>query len=290
MVWQHLLSQWIRSTAQQKAQEALFRAMEGQQRGPKQESGPAATCDDAPSVCHLGLVFALGIEAGGFEDLLEGVVRIRAGDFAILEGGIQGKRIAVALSGAGAAAAVGATESLIAGHRPQRIVSAGFAGALTPQLKRFDVILADRVVSASGGELPVDVSAVSGDMRSKVHVGPLLTAERVARTPAEKRSLGERFGALAVDLETFAVAEHCRRMSLPFLAARAISDGVDDELPHDVEKLLAQRSAASQFGAALGAVLKRPSSALDLYQLKENALVASDRLAKFLAELCARLP
>ncbi|MEN6449314.1 MAG: hypothetical protein ABFC96_02390, partial [Thermoguttaceae bacterium] len=34
---------------------------------------------EAPEPCHVGLVFALGIESGCFEDLLHGAVTIRAG-------------------------------------------------------------------------------------------------------------------------------------------------------------------------------------------------------------------
>ena len=38
-------------------------------------------------------------------------------------------------------------------------------------------------------------------------------------------------------------------------------------------------------GAAVGALWRRPASAKEMYQLRENALVASGQLAKFLAEV-----
>jgi hypothetical protein len=63
-----------------------------------------------------------------------------------------------------------------------------------------------------------------------------------------------------------------------------INDTSDEVLPTDVEYLLGQKPGAAQWGAALGAVLRRPASAKDMYQLRENALVASLRLAKFMAE------
>ena len=50
-----------------------------------------------------------------------------------------------------------------------------------------------------------------------------------------------------------------------------------------------QKSAAGQWGAALASVLNRPGSLKDMYRLKENALISSDRLARFLAWLIPRL-
>ncbi len=119
---------------------------------------------------------------------------------------------------------------------------------------------------------------------SGVHRGPLLTADHVVRLPEERKSLFQRYGALAVDMETFAVAEVCRRRQVAFSSIRVINDLADERLPRDVEHLLAQKTGAARLGAALGAVWQRPASLKDMYQLRENALIASGRLAQFLAE------
>jgi len=91
-------------------------------------------------------------------------------------------------------------------------------------------------------------------------------------------------------MESFAVVEACRRLSVPCLAIRIISDAVDDELPPEVEHLLKQRSLAGKIGAAAGAVMKRLGAAKDLWKLREDALKASDRLAKFLVGVVEQLP
>jgi adenosylhomocysteine nucleosidase len=175
---------------------------------------------------------------------------------------------------------------LIDGHRPQRIVSAGFAGALCPDLRRNDILVADRLQTTSGDEMPVDLPAglTAALQHRDVHRGTLLTADRVIRVPSEKRAIGRQYGAMAVDMETFAVADVCRQRGVPFSSIRVINDTSDEVLPTDVEYLLGQKPGAAQWGAALGAVLRRPASAKDMYQLRENALVASLRLAKFMAE------
>jgi adenosylhomocysteine nucleosidase len=117
-----------------------------------------------------------------------------------------------------------------------------------------------------------------------VHRGLLLTLDHVVRSPSERQSLLERYAALAVDMETFAVAEVCRQRQTAFASVRVINDVADETLPRDVEHLLRQRTGAARLGAALGAVCRRPASLKAIYQLHENALVASGRLARFLAE------
>jgi adenosylhomocysteine nucleosidase len=249
--------------------------------------GPAPADDLQP--CHLGIVFAMAIEAGCFEDLLQGVVTIRGQGFSAREGGLNGQRVVVVVSGPGRQNAAHATELLIDGHRPDRVISAGLAGGLSAPLYRNDLVFADRVMQASGGEIAIEppdaLAAATG--KPGVHRGGLLTLDRVVRLASEKRSLFDACGALAVDMETFAVAEVCRRRQVAFSAIRVINDTADEELPRDVEHLLKQRSGAARLGAALAAVWRRPGSAKDMYQMRENCLVASDRLAKFLArEAC----
>jgi adenosylhomocysteine nucleosidase len=120
-------------------------------------------------------------------------------------------------------------------------------------------------------------------------VGGLLTVDRIARHAAEKRALGEAHPGLAVDMESLAVAEVCSREKIRFLAIRVISDPVDQELPRDVDRLVQRKTLAGRLGAATRAIIRRPSTIKDLWQLKEDALVASDRLGAFLTGIVGQL-
>jgi adenosylhomocysteine nucleosidase len=290
MVFRYLLRNWLHGAAQREIHQRVMEAAQEQLRATaegvegRQSGRPAEPC-------QLGVVLALGIEAGGLEDLLEGVVATQGHGLLVREGRLKDRRLALILSGHGRRRAARATEALIAGHRPEWVLSAGFAGGLSPQLKRYDILVADHLVDAAGNQLAIDLrlgpplpAAARG-----VHVGRLLTADHVVRLPDEKRSLLQQYGALAVDMESFAVAEVCRRRQVRFLAVRVINDTADDALPPDVEKLLAQQTFAAQLGAAAGAIWRRPSSFKDIYKLKEDALLASDRLARFLAGIVEQL-
>jgi adenosylhomocysteine nucleosidase len=254
----------------------------------------------------LGVVFALAIEAGCFVDTL-GQVRVTRGDGFMARRGRQGDReIVLVESGPGVDRAVKATHAMIDAHRPRLIVSAGFAGGLDPAAQRQDLVVATSLIwlpapghprsgsgrgaGGEGGEVALDPAALVpwlNEVRN-LHRGRLLTLDRVVRLREEKRQLGRQYAALAADMETFAVAEVCRERAVDFLAVRAISDAVDDELPPDIGKLLAQKSFAGQLGAAVGSVFRRPAAVKDLFNLHQNALASSSRLAKFLGMLIQR--
>ena len=74
------------------------------------------------------------------------------------------------------------------------------------------------------------------------------------------------------------------------LGGAVVSDPVDEDLPDDLDPLMQSRSTASLIGTVLGTLCtRRPSSIEDLLRLKEQALVASDTLAKYLAGI-VRVP
>jgi adenosylhomocysteine nucleosidase len=286
-MWQPLLRNWLLGEAQKRMQEAAAQAA-------AQAAEQARTAEEhgAPHVerpvCHVGLVFALGIEAGSLVDMLAGGLRTQGSGFVAREGGLDGRRLVLVESGVGRERAARATEALISGHEPRWVISAGFAGGLDERLKQGDMLLADQIVDTQGGKLAFDFRL--GEAGPRVHIGRLLTVDRVIRDPGEKRELGQQHAALAVDMESIGVAEVCRREKTRFISVRVIIDEVDRTLPRDIDVLVNKETTAGKLGAAAGAIFRRPSSVKDMWQLKEDALVASQRLAKFLAGIIAQLP
>lgn len=297
MPWRLLLQGWLHSLAEEKLAEAVSQARTGGAEGPTHHAPgdpqPSADVEPAPpEPCDVGCVFALEMEQGGLEDLLSGVVRIRAGGRVYRQGGCRGRRVVVVESGIGAAAAAAATDALIEGHEPAWVISAGFAGGLAPTLQRNDVVLVNEIVRPGAERLAIDVR-VSPEAAARVpglHLGRLVTVDRAVADPAEKRSLAAAHSALAVDMESWAVADVCRRRKVRCLVVRVVSDTVDDRLPQEVENLARQGTWAGKLGAVAGAVWRRPSSVKDMYHLREQALLASDRLGKFLVGMIEQLP
>jgi adenosylhomocysteine nucleosidase len=233
----------------------------------------------------------VGVEAGGLLDLIGDAVTTRCATFVEHVGQIDGRRVVLVESGVGQAAAAAATHEVILLHQVKWVLAAGFATALDEQLKRGHFLIPDEVVDAHGQHLAVDLHVRRDSLAGQpaLHVGRLLTIDHLLRSPEERRRLGENHAASASDSETLGIAQACQQRAVRFLAVRIITDAVTDELPKDIERMLDQKSLAGKLGAAAGALWKHPASIKDLWQLKEEALRASDRLGKFLAGVITNL-
>lgn len=240
--------------------------------------------------CDAVLIFALGIEAGGVVDQLEDAETSRQPHGVEHAGRWHGREVVVVEGGVGPAAAARAASEAIRFYQPRYVLSAGFAGALVDDLKRGQLLLASEVVNPAGQAFQTGLTLASPGASAGWHVGRLLSVESLVCTPAERRAWAAKSQAVACDMETFAVAHTCRQWGVPLVAVRVISDAVEDVLPPEIAHLLQQRTMAGRLGAAAGAVFRRLSAARDLWRLHEEALKASDRLARFLGGLVEQLP
>ena len=86
-------------------------------------------------------------------------------------------------------------------------------------------------------------------------------------------------------MESLFVGQVCRDYGTSFGSVRVISDDIETDLPPEIRGMLGS-SKVFRVGAALGAVWNRPSSAQDLWNLREIANRASESLARF---VCSHL-
>ncbi len=142
-------------------------------------------------------------------------------------------------SGQGAENARRAAHAALA-NGASALMSVGVAGALAGELDAGDVIVPSFVVDAhTGRQLPCS-SAWTQDLRARIRSvcvaadGPLLSVSEVLTTPEEKRQAASRYGALACDLESAAIAAVAEEAGAHFSALRVISDTNDDKLPDGV--------------------------------------------------------
>jgi len=228
------------------------------------------------------VIYALTIEAGGLLDRMKHVQKTRAAGFSIWQGELSDRSILVVVSGVGRTKAAQATEAIAVAHRPGLIISAGFAGGLDPTLKRYDLIVASSIASEDSETIDVALPT-DQPFGLNVHVGRLLTVDRIVRSSHEKLALGKNFEALAVDMESHAVAQVCQQQNARFLGVRVVSDPADEELPADIHKLVSQQTFAGQAGAVIGSIFRRPSAVKDMFWLHQVAIEASDKLADYVA-------
>lgn len=236
---------------------------------------------------EIGCVVALPIEIAPLLDRCEKVRKYSGGSFVFRGGKYRGLRLAVVETGTGATRAERGTRALIDGHTPEWVLSVGFSGALIPEMKPGEIIVADEIVDQHGNSLKIDLK-MQENRSGGLYVGRLLMADAIIRTVAQKQELQQQTGALAVDLESLAVAQVCRELGTKFMAIRVISDDMSSDLPPEVLSILGG-TGGIRWGATLGAVWNRPESVKDLWNLRNGAKHAADRLAVFLDTVLEQL-
>lgn len=125
-------------------------------------------------------------------------------------------------------------------------VCTGFAGALANHLSARTLIVGDPLLDASGAEHATPLAGQLAGAAQRANLaclrGALVTVANVADTPEEKARLHRELGALAVDMESAALAAALAERGIPAAAARVVLDTAAEEIP-----------------ASLGALWRQPS-------------------------------
>ncbi len=235
----------------------------------------------------IGIVCALHLELGAFLERCDRVKKYTGGKFTFRGGKYDNVRVAIVEAGAGFARTRDATHALIDAHTPPWVLSVGFSGALQREMKVGDIVMANAIVDTHGHELDIDLRMAEDPSRG-LYVGRIVTADGIVRTVADKESLAERTGGLAVDLESLAVAQICRDRKVKFMAVRVISDDMSADLPPEVLSVFGS-TGSIRAGAVAGALWKRFSSAKDMWRLHQQAADAAQKLATFLDGVVGQL-
>ena len=180
----------------------------------------------------------------------------------------------VVCGGIGKFAAGKAAQALVKTYHPGTLVSAGFAGAVQPELKVADLLLPAEILDADSG---IKFATVAGE-------GILATITEVA--DRSHKAVLAASGVSAVDMEAAAVARVAHECSFRFLALKSISDEVNFTMP-PMHRFL---SPAGKFRTPsfLAYAAMRPAMWPNIRQLAANctraAVVLSDALDTLLRE------
>lgn len=186
----------------------------------------------------------------------------------------------------GARAADAAARALSTGATA--LVSWGLAGGLDAALAPGAVVAPRRILRYDGEPLAVDpalhasLAALADEFA--FHHGDLLSVPAALESPAEKRAAAVATRAVAVDMESAAIAVVAARARVPFVALRVVVDGVADALPRGAEQWI-DAQGRTRPTAALRAVVSwrrwRPLLTLaNRYRVANGVL---DALARALA-------
>lgn len=210
-------------------------------------AGPLSERDQKKVI--IGIVVALPEELATLATVFPGAGKIKKGD-----GQFVSERTLIAHSGVGPDNARLAAQWL-GDSGADCLVSWGCAAGLDRSLKPGDLVVSDTVVS---GAATADFDGMLAPMpwcgavvktlsaHLPIRCGAIVESKKIVASSLDKSALHLKTGAIALDMESGAVAKEARARGLPFLAIRAIADPAAMALPLAVSNALDERGRVAK--------------------------------------------
>jgi len=151
------------------------------------------------------------------------------------------------------------------------LLSWGTAAALAPDLSSGALLVPERILLQDGSSSAVDphwwmalVNSLNGHLA--VNTGLLISSDTPLDKPAAKRRLFAHTGALAVDMESAAIAAIASAAGLPFACIRAVVDSAEMPIP-ELALTAVDVYGRPRIAALLSGLLRQPMAAGELLRL-----------------------
>lgn len=192
----------------------------------------------------IGIVIAMDKEFARIEQLLSGAEHQQIGDRKFVTGKIGQNEIVMHQCGIGKVnAAIGATE-LISNYKPECVISTGVAGGASVSLEVQDVVVSTEACyhdvycghelaygqilgmpARFEAEKTLVEKALSIEGTTRVVGGLIVTGDWFVDSREKMQGIMDHFPeAMAVDMESAAIAQVCHQSGVGFVSFRIISD------------------------------------------------------------------
>jgi adenosylhomocysteine nucleosidase len=164
------------------------------------------------------------------------------------------------------------------------LLSYGMAGGLDPGLDPGAVVVPDAVIAPGGERFEADkawrerLRATLGQT-IEVSAAPLLGSDTLVASPEAKKNLNRDTDAVAVDMESHAVARAARDGGVPFLALRVIADPAARAVPEWIVRGV-DVGGSPRPGRLLAGLLLRPWDVGTVIGLAGDSRKALKRLSR----------
>jgi nucleoside phosphorylase len=210
----------------------------------------------------IAVTFALPAESSEFLRRLRDRTGIDRNGIRISRGKIDDQMIEVIHTGVGeevcrqrVARFLSATGRIRRGEQDQQfdlLISTGFAGALSDELKVGDLLLAKNFST-------IDLKQAHSLLSSLlIHPIDLLTVSAMIDSSEERERIARESGAAAVDMETEFIARACADHGVPLLSLRVITDTPREAFPAPAHILFDVAKQRTDLGKLAGFFLMHP--------------------------------
>lgn len=192
----------------------------------------------------IGLIVAMDAEFDLVKQLLENAKINNIRHITFIEGIYQNNHIILMKSGIGKVCAAVAAAEMINNFSPDYIINTGVAGGIDNSLSVMDIVLGEKntyhdvwcgeeyehgqiqgfpTYFCGNEDLLNKLTQINSDVR--IHKGLIVSGDKFITDLEELKKIKTLFPqALAVDMESTAIAQVCNIYSIPYLAVRIISD------------------------------------------------------------------
>ena len=179
----------------------------------------------------IAVTFALPAESQEFLRFLGSKFQIDRNNIPIIRGKIDDRQIEILHTGVGEKVCRQRVGKFLQDQQFDCLISAGFAGALTNDLRIGDLLLAKNFSTVDLGERWSSLSSLP------IHFADILTVPALIESGEERVKLALASGAGAVDMETEFIARACAVHGIPVLSLRVISDTPKELFPAPTDVL-----------------------------------------------------
>ena len=165
----------------------------------------------------------------------------------------------------------------------------GVSGGLDPGLEPGDMVLADSIIQENGNtcqqiwegnskfvEISYDALIAKGILTYR---GPIISVQKAVLSALSKQALFAKTSALAVDMESAAVAAAASKASIPFFALRTVCDRAARSIPVEIFDCLNQAGRVRPLHL-FWTLLLNPILISDLLRMKKDFALASAALGQ----------
>jgi len=146
-------------------------------------------------------------------------------------------KLLVCCSGAGPVNAKKASQLLI-DNGAERLISWGCAAALSPDLQPGDLVLPEELLSEKTEQLSLHSSWLTFIKQQLSELSPLsgslIESSTIVADCIDKQRIYQKSSAIALDMESIAVATVAKENNMPAVVIRCIADPVDMNLPKSI--------------------------------------------------------
>ena len=197
-----------------------------------------------------------------------------------IRGQIHGRSVAVFHTGVGEKSCRARIEKFLRQQQFKYLISAGFAGALDPELRVGNLLLSENFSSPELlGSPHLDFAG------GALFVGKLATVPVVIDSKSERERWAAESGAAAVDMETEFIAAACAAHRIPMLSLRVISDTPAEPFPAPPGVLFDLEKQKTNFGRLALHLVTHPGALMRLSAFRRRIGIARQSLTSALDKL-----